>query len=274
MARPLSLAFLTLFDATPLEAIRAAAKAGFDMVGLRLLPAAPGEADHRLMTDDRFAREVEAELKACGVTVADVEIARLGAATQVKAFRPFMERAAQLGARHVLVAGDDPDEARLTGNFAALCAMAAAYGLTCDLEFMPWTRVPTLADARRVVERSEATNAGVLVDALHWDRTGGNAAAVAALPRGTVHFAQFCDGPADYGRSNDALVHLARTARLFPGEGAIDLVGLARALPPDIPISVEVIHRERARALDFDARAALAYRTIRACLAQADGAPS
>jgi len=269
MGRRLSLAFLTLFDAGPVEAIRAAARAGFDMVGLRLLPAAPGEAPHRILTDDRLARTVEAELKASGIGVADVEIVRLGAATRVNDVRPFMERAAQLRARHVLVAGDDPDETRLTDNFAALCGLAAGYGLTCDLEFMPWTQVRRLADAHRIVARAGAANAGVLIDALHWDRAGDTAEAVAALPPALLHFAQFCDGPRDYGRSDEELVHLARTARLFPGEGDIDLAALARALPPDIPISVEVIHRERARRLDPDQRAALAYRSVRACLEHA-----
>ena len=39
MAHPLSLAFLTVFDAGPVEAVRIAAETGYDRVGLRFLPA-------------------------------------------------------------------------------------------------------------------------------------------------------------------------------------------------------------------------------------------
>ena len=60
MPHKLSLAFLTLFDCGPVETIRIAAETGFDMVGLRLLPAAPGEDDYPLLTiprsGARFAR--------------------------------------------------------------------------------------------------------------------------------------------------------------------------------------------------------------------------
>jgi hypothetical protein len=35
--------------------------------------------------------------------------------------------------------------------------------------------------------------------------------------------------------------HEAVKERLFPGEGAIDLIGLLRALPPGIPIALEIL---------------------------------
>ena len=51
MPHKLSLAFLTLVDCEPVKAIRVADAAGFDMVGLRLLPAEPTEADYPLLND-------------------------------------------------------------------------------------------------------------------------------------------------------------------------------------------------------------------------------
>lgn len=272
MSHPLSLAFLTLFDATPVEAIRAAAKAGFDMVGLRLVPSAPGEPEYPIMTDDRFAAEVQAELRASGISVADVEIVRLNAMTRADAFEPFLQRAAQLGARNILVAGDDPDEARLTQNFASFCELASRYGMTADLEFMPWTKVPNLSAARRIVEAAGAANGGVLVDALHWDRAGDTVEAVKALPPSLIHYVQFCDGKCDYDPSDEGLIAVARGARLFPGEGNIDLGNLARAIPPGVVISVEVPDRKRAKRLGFDQRAELAITSTRECLAQSSGA--
>ena len=35
------------------------------------------------------------------------------------------------------------------------------------------------------------------------------------------------------------MIHAARHERMFPGEGGIDLVSLARAMPADITVSIE-----------------------------------
>lgn len=269
MAHPLSLAFLTLFDAGPVEVVRIAAAAGYQMVGLRLLPAAPGEGDYPLMTDDGLLAEVAAALKETGLAVADVEIARLKPETDVAAFEPFFDRAALLGAGHVLVAGDDPDEGRLAANFARLCVIAASRGLTADLEFMPWTSVPDLAAARRIVEIAGAENGGVLVDALHVDRSGTTLEEVRALPPERINYVQLCDAPAVYDKSVEALVHVARAARLNPGEGGIDLVGLAGAVPDGTTVSVEVPNRGLARSLTPRDRAELAFDATRRVLEKA-----
>ncbi len=240
MAHPLSLAFLSLPVAPPVM-IEAAAEAGFAAVGLRMLPAAlSGEGPYPLLTDDALLAETRAALRDTGLKVADVEIVRLNAAFDPEAFRPFLARAAELGARHVLVAGDDRDEARLTGNFARFCDLAAEFGLSGDLEFMPWTAVPDLAAARRVVEAADRPNGAILVDALHFDRAPTTLEEVRALPAARVNYVQFCDGPRPYDPSDEGLIAVARGARLMPGEGAIDLVGLARAIPADCVISVEV----------------------------------
>jgi sugar phosphate isomerase/epimerase len=164
----------------------------------------------------------------------------------------------------VLVAGDDPEEARLTETFGRLARLAAGFGLTVDLEFMPWTGVPDLATARRIVEAAGETNGGVLVDALHLDRSASSLAEVAALPRGRVNYVQFCDGPKDYDPSDAGLIEVARRARLMPGEGGIDLAGLARAIPADAVLSIEIPNHALAARMGAAERAALALSTTRA----------
>ena len=59
---------------------------------------------------------------------------------------------------------------------------AAPYGLTADLEFMPWTYVPDLATANKIVAQAGQPNAGVLVDALHFDRSNSSIAELARVP--------------------------------------------------------------------------------------------
>lgn len=266
MAHRYSLAFLTTFDLGPVEAIRVAGETGYDLVGLRLLPAAPSEPDYPILTDDRVLADAVAALADTGLAVADIEIVRLKPDTDVASFAPFFERGRRLGARNVLVAGDDPEEARLTESFGALARLAAGYGLTVDLEFMPWTKVPDLATARRIVEAAGEANGGVLIDALHYDRSATTLADIAALPQERINYVQFCDGPADYDRSDAGLIEVARTARLMPGEGGIDLAGLARAIPADAVISVEIPNHALAARMGPAERAALALRTTRAVI--------
>ena len=66
------------------------------------------------------------------------------------------------------------------------------------------------------------------------------------LPRSLIHYVQLCDGPSDYDPGDEELIRVARTARLLPGEGNIDCVALARAIPKDVTISVEIPNLERA----------------------------
>jgi len=56
-------------------------------------------------------------------------------------------------ARGIDVNGNDPDPARLTDQFAALCALCAGHGLGVGIEFMMSTQVKTLADALALIER-------------------------------------------------------------------------------------------------------------------------
>jgi sugar phosphate isomerase/epimerase len=50
-------------------------------------------------------------------------------------------------------------------------------------------------------------------------------------------------------------MHAARFERMFPGEGGIDLVSLTRAMPADIPVSVEVPTASLAKTLNAEIRA-------------------
>lgn len=263
----LSLAFLTTLEAGPVETVRIAAATGYGLVGLRILPAAlSGEPDYPLLTSDSLLAEMRAVLADTGVGVADVEIVRLKPDNDWDLYSRFCERCEALGARHVLVAGDDPEEGRLAENFARFCDLAATHRLTADLEFMPWTAVPNLSVALRVVEAAGRANGGVLVDALHFDRSDTTLDQVAALPPGRVNYVQFCDGAVPYDPSDEALIHVARAERLFPGEGGIDLVGLARAIPDDVVISVEVPRRTLAGKIDALGRAGMANAATRAIL--------
>lgn len=269
--RRFSLAHLTVLDVPPPRMAEMAARAGYHHIGVRLLPATPGGAAY-LLDDPAMLRETLAVLADTGLSVFDLEIIRLEPRTDPAAFRPFFEMGAALGAKAILVAGNDPDEGRLTARFAALCEAAAPYGLSADLEFMPWTDSPDLAAAIRVVEAADQPNGGILIDALHFDRSGGRVADLAAVRPSWLHYVQLCDGPAERPTTTEGLIHAARAERLFPGDGGIDLVGMMRALPRDVPVSLEIPTESLSRAVGPDERIRRALAAAKAVLARADAA--
>lgn len=262
-----SLAHLTLLDLPPAELIAVAARAGYQKVGLRLAAASPGGVAYPLMQDARSLAETLARIRDTGVGVFDLEIIRVGAGFRASAYLPFFEVGAKLGAKAMLVAGDDPDEARLTASFAALCEASAPFGLSADLEFMPWTKVPDARTALRIITGAAQPNGGVLVDALHFARSASSLADVAAIPHQRLHYAQICDAPAEIPATTEGLIHAARCERLLPGEGGIDLPALFRILPRDLPISVEIPNDKRAPALGAEEWARQALVASKAALA-------
>ena len=135
----------------------------------------------------------------------------------------------------------EPEEARTIERFCELCDRAAPYGLHVGLEFAIYTGVRTLSDAIRVVARSGRANASVLIDALHFSRSGGMPAHVAHVDASLFRYAQICDASPDMPGPGDTpgLIREARTGRLLPGQGVLPLAELVAALPGALPLAVE-----------------------------------
>ncbi|MFM2084664.1 MAG: hypothetical protein RLY95_1482 [Pseudomonadota bacterium] len=246
MPRAYSLAYLTSYACTPPEAIRVASQAGYNFVGLRLWPNAPGAPQQFLIDRPDVLRETLAAQKDTGVGVFDIEIIRIGENFDPHIYRSLLDASAALGAKAVLVAGDDLDEMRLVDSYARLCEFMRPFGITADLEFMPWTAVKTANDAVRVVQSAGSpSNAGILIDALHFGRSHTTLADIKAIPRELLHYAQICDAEAGTHFTTEQLIHSAREERLQPSEGTIDVRSLFTTLPIDLPTSVEVVHKER-----------------------------
>lgn len=268
MTVPLGLAALTVLDTAPLDQVALAEGHGFDTVGFRLLPAAPGTPAYPLHTDRVALGKVQERLANSSVTVFDVEIVRLDEGFVAADHRGLLEAAAELGARAVLVAGDDHDLVRLADSYASLAHECAEVGLVASLEFMPWTAVPDARTAARIVEQADGPARSVLVDALHADRSASTLADLAAIPPAWIHYAQMCDGVVPAPTAEEELIRQAREERLVPGEGGIDLRAIWSTLPPGTPVSVEVPNVVRRQELGVHA---WLDRLVSACRSLADG---
>lgn len=267
MIRKLSLSFLTC-SAEPEEAVRAAAAAGYDYLGFRLMPAFPGGLAHPLMDAPSRVRDLQKLMADSGVGVFDIEMIRIAGQFDPEPLLPMLECAAGLGARAVLVAGDDPDEARLTASFVRLCEAAKPYGLSMNLEFMPQSELHDLAAALRVLTAAGQPNQGVIIDTLHVSRSRTSIETIASVPREWLHYAQICDGPAEIPQTREALNHAARHERLLPGDGALDLVGMFTALPADLPVAIEIPNDRQSAGLSATEWATRTLRASRNVLQQ------
>jgi sugar phosphate isomerase/epimerase len=266
MARAIGLAALTVLELAPPDMVSCAAEAGFTHIGLRLIPATPSEVRYPTIGDTPIIRATFERLADTGIEVLDIEILRLTPETNVRDFLPVLETGARLGARCALVAGNDPDEARLTERFAALCELAAPLRIAPCLEPMPWTDVRNFAQGVGVLHGAAHPNAGLLVDAIHFDRGGSHPREIAAVPPAWLRYAQMCDAPAARPTEQAELLRQARSDRLLPGEGGLDLAGIARALPPDTPLSLEIPQERLARSVPAVERARRAMAAMRALL--------
>lgn len=228
--RLLSLAAGTVLDVGPAEAVDVAAAAGWPAVGLWF--------DGSTWTD-ATTRQVRARLDATGVTALDIEPVILGRGDD--GGERLVDAAAALEVPFVLMASGGADDERVVERLAALCGYAAANapGVRIVLEFLPIFSVASLAQACSIVDRVGHEAAGVLVDTLHLARSGGRPADLAAVPAARLPYLQLADAvaeaPADLAGLRDEALH----GRLLPGEGALPLGEVLRAVP-GVPVSVEL----------------------------------
>jgi sugar phosphate isomerase/epimerase len=238
-ARQFSLAYLTLLGSPPGEMVEVAATAGYDFVSLRLTPVTRDEPRFPFLTDAKLVRDVVRRLDETGVALLDVELVRTDPGTKVGDFAPFVEVSAQLGARHIIAQVPEDERIKAIDTFRALCELAEPYGLTVDLEFIPWSPTADLEVAADIVTKAGAENGGVLVDTLHFARSGSSVDLLLDLPAQMFNFVQLCDAQPMTSDSYEELIRVARSDRAAPGEGIIALGPILDALP-ELPYALEV----------------------------------
>lgn len=236
--RPMSLAHLTVLDADPLTLIDAAAAGGFDAAGLRIVPAFGTGEIVDVVGDRGLQQRIKQRLRETGIRILDVEAIWLRPETQIETLKPALGTGAELGAKYVLTIAFDDEKARLLDNFGTLCAAAHFCGLRTMLEFIPYSVLGTLQKAHELLAATAPADAGLLVDALHLSRSGGDPADIAAYDPTLFSYIHLCDAPATKPppeRNRDE----ARGNRLYPGEGELWLDAFIGAFAPDTPVAVE-----------------------------------
>jgi sugar phosphate isomerase/epimerase len=240
MSRPFSLAHLSLIESPPVDLVRIAGEAGFNLVDLRLSPATPTDRTYNSGELAVLARTLPPILRDMGLAVWDVEIIRINDQIRPRDYLPLMETAAHLGASRMKLVCDTDHHARATELLEEIAQLAGPFGLILDLEYMVFSGVKSMKAALDVVNAAAQPNLRVLVDALHWARAGDTTKDIHAADPALLNYVQLCDAPTAAPVGRDALIAEARTSRLPTGEGELPLRDLLDAMPAGCVASLEV----------------------------------
>ena len=233
----LGLAPLTLFRPPPLALVAAAGEAGYDAVGFQLglqeVPVSP------LATDAHFLDEARAQLARWDLEVMEVSNVVFEADRTFDEGRVLIDFAVEIGASIVQATVWDDNRDRVVERLAALAEYAGGVGLEISLEYMPYSRCVSFDDALSIAVASGKDNVRVVLDTLHFVRSGGVLGDLERDEASKYSFVQLCDARAEtpaYADLRDESVN----DRLPLGEGAVDLAGILERIPTDLPISLEI----------------------------------
>jgi sugar phosphate isomerase/epimerase len=246
MSRNYSLAYLTVPGLTPPEQTYVAARAGYDLVSYRLFRLdVPGEPEVD-PTSPEIVRETKRALAETGLACFDIELMQILRGTEPEAFLPAFEAGADLGASQVICSAWTDvrnDRSFIVDRFGEICDLAAPLGLTVNLEFPAFSRLASLDDCIEILELAERPNQALLVDTLymHFNRTP--LFALEKVPSEWINFMHVCDAD-DLPYTRAEMIHVARDARLYPGEGAIDFSAI-NYMFPDLPLAIELPNEKR-----------------------------
>ena len=246
-----SLVHLTSSLTPPTELIKIAAQAGYDCVSLRGIPtrtsvkvdsvkeSVTGNKPFALADDSELLRETKRTAEGEGVIINDVENARIFEGVDVRNYEQDLAAMAELGVKHVLTNIWTPDKAFYTEKFAELCELAQPYGIDINLEIVTWSAVPGIKEAAALLYETNCRNQGIVVDTIHFYRSGNVPEDLERLPGSWFRYIHMCDAPAEIPEG-DELIRTGLEERLVPGTGAIDIKGIVDRLPAGIVRGIEI----------------------------------
>jgi sugar phosphate isomerase/epimerase len=235
--RLISLAAGVVQDFPPEDIVYAAAGAGFNATGIW--------CDLAAWSSQRSDR-VRTALADTGLCALDLEVVWLKPGEALDTHDGMIEIALDLGVRNVLCVSSETDVTRTKKRFEHLCKKAESGTLRVVLEFLAFTEISSLRQSLEVVQDVAHPAGGILVDALHLQRTGASALDLRAIDPALMPYFQLCDAGAQaLDCSPDGLLEDALYLRQLPGEGELPLREILAQLHPQLPLSLEI----RSRAL-------------------------
>lgn len=137
----------------------------------------------------------------------------------------------------------DRDANRTFDQFAKIAGMADALGIETTIEIGPGP-VRNLAAALTAVRHVGRRTFRLLIDTMHFARSGGTAADIVAVDPDVIGYVQLCDVPV-VSRFTSYMDEALRE-RMVPGTGELPLLDIIAAIPEHVVLGLEVPQRSLA----------------------------
>lgn len=242
MPHPLGLELLTVLGLGPVEHVTLAADLGCTCVsmGLSQLPKQlnpHGYAAWSLRDDASLRRELKAAMADCGVSISIAEGMGVSPEHDASDRAADMDVFAELGALRVNAVDMGTERKWAFDQLGKLAGMAAERGMAFSIEFCPTFTIRSLSDALETVRHIGEGDATVLIDSMHFFRSGGSVREIAELDPALIGYVQLSDAPRKNG--GDYMTE-AMSGRMIPGQGELPIRDFVEALPRGQVLGLEV----------------------------------
>jgi sugar phosphate isomerase/epimerase len=212
----------------PIEYIHATVGAGYEAIGIRLYRA-PGRTYNfnPIVGNPGLMRDVKSALTSSGLEIFDIYSFYLRPTMEWDLITPALDYGGELGAKYVLVIGDDPEWGRMCDSFGRLCDKIAPMGQTAVVEATVGALSP-LSVAVKFMADCKRSNVGICLDPRQTFRDEHGFGVLKGQDPALFPYAQINDSSP-----------LHPNAGTLPGEGVVPLYEFLDALPAGIPLSVE-----------------------------------
>jgi sugar phosphate isomerase/epimerase len=246
----LAIEHISTFGMGPVELVGLAADLGCEHIGVALTPINDfnphGYPDWSLRDDAGLRRATLAAMRDRGVSIALGGGFHIWPGREARDLARDLDLFCELGAPRINTSGYDRDLGRCFDQFAQLVELAAARGLETMLEFGPEMAVADLPAALAAQSHVGRPEFRLLIDTMHFGRSGGAPADLAAVDPARIGYIQLCDSPlAKRGASH---LEESKYERMAPGAGELPLLDMLKALPRDLVVGLEIPMRSAAEA--------------------------
>lgn len=241
---------LTLLGMPPVEHVKVAAELGCVAIssGLTGLPLTMfGVEDFApyamwsLRDDPALRRETIAAMRDTGIHIGLGEGFRASSDGDARDFTRDLDLMAELGALRINAICIEEAmfaDGSAHDQLAMLAELTIERGMVFTIEFTPPYGINSFERALEVCRHVGPGKARLLVDSMHFFRTGGTVEKLNAVDPDWIGYAQMCDGKlAPY---DDEYFMTAMFGRGIPGEGELPLREWVAALPETCEIGLEV----------------------------------
>jgi len=247
---PLAIDPLSTLGMPLVDLVHLSADLGCEQVGMttftRNIWDPPLFPPFNLRDDPSLPGAIGAALQERGLTISFLDGFLIFPDQDIRDRRADLEIMAELGAPLVNTVSADPDLNRSVDQFGVLVDMATAAGLGTVLELVPHvSTIQNLEMALAAIKAVGRREFRLLIDTMHFGRSGGRAADLAALDPHLIGYLQINDVP--LVPDNPNYYREACSERLVPGTGELDLAGILAAIPDTVSIGIEVPQESAAR---------------------------